>query len=64
MTDVDDPRDVEKNNKDATKPVARHFDLPNHSKQYRAVCGLSLHLGISESYKILEKKIHFSNQHS
>ena len=25
-------RDVEKNDKDASKPVARHFNLPNHSK--------------------------------
>ena len=24
-------RDVEKNDKDASKPVARHFNLPNHS---------------------------------
>ena len=29
-------RDVEK---DASKPVARHFNLPNHSKQHMAVCG-------------------------
>ena len=37
-------RDVEKNDKDASKPVARHFNLPNHSKKYMAICGLSLHL--------------------
>ena len=35
-------RDVEKDDKDASKPVARHFNLPNHSKQHMAVCGLSL----------------------
>ena len=35
-------RDVEKNDKDASKPVARHFNLPNHSKKHMAVCGLSL----------------------
>ena len=29
-------RDVEKDDKDA-KPVARHFNLPNHSKQHMAV---------------------------
>ena len=26
--------DVESNDKDALKPVARHFNLPNHSKQH------------------------------
>ena len=29
-------RDVEKNNKDASKPVARYFNLHNHSKQHIA----------------------------
>ena len=52
-------RDVERNDKDASKPVAIHFNLPNHSKQHMAVCGLSLHLGISESRKILEQKFIF-----
>ena len=37
-------RDVETNDKDASKPVARHFNLPNHSKKHMAICGLSLHL--------------------
>ena len=32
------------------------LDLPNHSKQHMAVCGLSLHLGNSGSRKILEQK--------
>ena len=27
-------RDVERNDKDASKPVARHFNLPNHSSQH------------------------------
>ena len=44
-------RDVEKNDKDASKPVARHFNLPNHSKKHMAICGLSLHLGTTESRK-------------
>ena len=44
---------------DASKPVARHFNLPNHSKQHMAVCGLSLHLGSSESRKTLEQKFIF-----
>ena len=52
-------RDVERNNKDASKPVARHFNLPNHSKQHMTVCGLSLHLGSSESCKTREQKFIF-----
>ena len=52
-------RDVERNDKDASKPVARHLNLPNHSKQHMAVCGLSLHLGSSECCKTLEKKFIF-----
>ena len=38
---------------------ARHFNLPNHSKQHMAVCSLSLHLGSSESRKTLEQKFIF-----
>ena len=45
--------------KDASKPVARHFNLPNHSKQHMAICGLSLHLGTTESHKNLEQKFVF-----
>ena len=52
-------RDVERNDKDASKPVARHFNLPNHSKQHIAFCSLSLHLGSSESCKTLEQKFIF-----
>ena len=52
-------RDVERNNKDASKPVARHFNLPNHFKQHMVICGLSLHLGSSESRKTLEQKFIF-----
>ena len=26
-------RNVERNDKDVSKPVARHFNLPNHSKE-------------------------------
>ena len=53
-------RDVEKNDKDASKPVARHFNLPNHSKKHMAICGLSLHLGTTESRKNLEQKFIYS----
>ena len=48
-------RDVERNDKDAFKPVARHFNLPSHSEQHMAVCGLSLHLASSESRKTLQQ---------
>ena len=52
-------RDVEKDDKNASKPVARHFNLPNHWKQHMAVCGLSLHQGSTESRKTLEQKFTF-----
>ena len=54
-------RDVEKDDKNASKPVARHFNLPNHSKQHMAVCGLSLHKGSTESSKTLERKFIFKS---
>ena len=54
--------DVEKDDKDASKPVARHFNLPNHSKQHMAVCGrLSLHQGSTESRKTLEQNLFFKS---
>ena len=53
------PPDVEVNDKDASKSVARLFNLLNQSKQYMAVCNLSLHLGGSESCKTLERKFIF-----
>ena len=53
-------RDVERNDKDASKLAARHFNLPNRSKkQHLAVCGLSLHLGSTEGRKTLEQKFIF-----
>ena len=52
-------RDVEKGEKNASKPVARHFNLPNHSILHMAVCGLSLHQGNTESRKTLEQKFIF-----
>ena len=52
-------RDVERNDKDAFKPVTRHFNLPNHSSQHMTICGLSLHQGNTESRKNLEKKLVF-----
>ena len=52
-------RDVERNDKDASKPVARHFNLPKHSSQHVTICGLSLHQGNTESRKNLEQKFIF-----
>ena len=52
-------RDAEQNNTDASKPVARHFNLPNHSHQNMTICGLSLHHGNTESRKNLEQKFIF-----
>jgi len=52
-------RAVERNDKDTSKPVARHFNLPNHSSQHMVICGLSLHQGNTESRKNLEQKFIF-----
>ena len=52
-------RDVEKDDKNGSKPVARHFNLPNHSMQYMTVCGLSPHQGSTESRKTLEQNFIF-----
>ena len=51
--------DAERNDKDAPKPVAGHFNLPNHSIQHMAICGLFLHLGSSEIHKTPEQKFIF-----
>ena len=48
-----------KDNKNASKQVARHFNLPNHSKQHMAVCGLTLNQGSTGSRKTLEQKLIF-----
>ena len=52
-------RDVKINNKDASKPVAQHFNHQNHFQKHMAVCGLSLHLGNTESRKKIEQKFIF-----
>ena len=55
-------RDVEKDDKNASKPVGRHFNLPNHSMQHMAVCGHSPHQGSTESRKKKKKKFITSHQ--
>ena len=57
-------RDVEKNNTDTSKPVARHFNLPNHSHHNMTICGLSLHHGNTERRKSLEQNSFFNLVHS
>ena len=49
-------RNVARNDKDASEPVARHFNLLTYSLQDMAVSGLSLHLGSSESRTTPEQK--------
>ena len=52
-------RDAEQNNTDVSKPVARHFNLPNHSHHNMNICGLSLHHGSTESRQNIEQKLIF-----
>ena len=52
-------RDIEKDDKDASKPVAQHFNLPNHSKEHMSICGLSLQQGTTDSRKNLEQRFSF-----
>ena len=59
-------RKVERNDKDTSKPVNRHFNLSNHSKQHIAVCGPSLHLS-SEKFRKPQNtrtKIYLPNRHT
>ena len=46
-------------NTDASKPVACHFNLPNHPHHNMTICGLSSHHGNTESHKSLEQKFNF-----
>ena len=48
-----------KNNTDVSKPVACHFNIPNHSHHNMTICGLSFHHGNTESPKSLEQKFIF-----
>ena len=52
-------RDVEGNDKDAFKLIARHFNLPNRSSQHMTICDLSQHQGNTESRENLEQKFVF-----
>ena len=54
-------RDAEQNNTDASKPVARHFNLPNHSHHNMTICGLSSHHENTESRAKISNKNSFFN---
>ena len=55
-------RDVEKKN--ASKPVARHFNHPYHSHHNMTICGLSLLFGNTDSSKKSRRNIHISARYS
>lgn len=55
-------RDIERNDKDESKPVVCHFNLANHPSQNMAACGLSG--GNTESRKKSVAKTYLSNRHS
>ena len=42
-------QNVEKNNTDASKPVARHFNLPNHCHHYITIFGL---FALTKGYRL------------
>ena len=42
----------QEDDKDTSKPLARHLNLSIHSKQHMVVCSLSLHLGSWKATKL------------
>ena len=46
---LESQKKYEKDDKDASKPVDGHFNLPNHSKEHMFLCDLSLHQGTTYS---------------
>ena len=57
----EDLRDIKKDDKNVSKPVARNFYLSSHSKQHMTVCNLSLHQGSMESHKTQNKHLFFKS---
>ena len=57
-------RDVEKNMTDASKPVAHHFNLPNHSHHNMTICGYSYTTGTQNTAKISNKNSFLNWVHS
>ena len=54
--------DVERNDKDQSKPVVKHSNLSNNSEQHMVVCCLSINLANSKSHQtLLQKKYLFTS---
>ena len=51
--------DVKNKGLDLSKPVARHFNLPDHSHEHMEICGIYLHLGNNETRKRKEQRLIF-----
>ena len=51
--------DVKNKGSDLSKPVARHFNLPDHSHDHMETCGIYLHLGNNETRKRKEQRLIF-----
>ena len=51
--------DVKNKGSDLSKPVARHFNLPDHSHEHMEICGIYLHLGNNETRKRKEQRLIF-----
>ena len=56
-------RDVKRNDKDASKPVARHFNLPNHSSEHMRICAFPYTRLTRKAVKIKEKNSFFKSAH-
>ena len=57
-------RDAEQNNTDASKPVTRHFNLPNHSHDNMTIWGYPYTTGTQKAAKISNKNSFFNWVHS
>ena len=57
-------RDVEKNDTDASKPVARHFNLPNHSHHNMTFWAYPYTTETQKAVKISNKNLFFNWAHS
>ena len=57
-------RDAEQNNTDASKPVVRHFNLPNHSHHNMTISGYPYTTRTQKAAKISNKNLFFNWAHS
>ena len=51
--------DVKNKGSDLSEPVARHFNLPDHSHEHMEICGIYLHLGNNKTRKRKEQRLIF-----